>query len=53
MIKVAYTVLHPKDVAKSIGFYEKAFEFTRKFVTPNNAYGELLTGNTTFYFADR
>jgi len=51
MIKYAYTILYVKDVEKAIEFYEKAFEFTRKFVTPENDYGELLVGATTLSFA--
>jgi lactoylglutathione lyase len=51
MAKFAYTILYVKDVEKAIGFYEKAFGFTRKFVTPENDYGELLVGETTLSFA--
>jgi len=51
MIKYAYTILYVKDVAKSILFYEKAFAFKRKFITPANEYGELITGETTLSFA--
>ena len=51
MIKFAYTILYVKDVEKTIEFYEKAFGFTRKFVTPENDYGELLVGETTLSFA--
>jgi uncharacterized glyoxalase superfamily protein PhnB len=50
MIKFTYTILYVKDVEKAIGFYEKAFGFTRKFVTPENDYGELLVGETTLSF---
>ena len=50
MIKFAYTILYVKDVTKSIEFYEQAFGFTRKFVTPENDYGELLVGETTLSF---
>jgi lactoylglutathione lyase len=32
-------------------FYENAFGFTRKFITPENDYGELITGETTLAFA--
>ncbi|KAF5294954.1 hypothetical protein FQR65_LT19950 [Abscondita terminalis] len=39
------------DVEKSIVFYEKAFGFERKFITPDKDYGELLTGNTSIAFA--
>ena len=51
MIKFAYTILYVQDVTKSIEFYEKAFGFARKFVTPGNDYGELLAGETTLSFA--
>jgi lactoylglutathione lyase len=47
MIKFAYTILYVKDVDKTINFYEKAFGFARKFITPDNSYGELLVGETT------
>lgn len=53
MIKFAYTILYVQDVAKSIEFYENAFGFTRKFVTPANDYGELLVGETTLSFASK
>jgi lactoylglutathione lyase len=51
MVKFTYTILYVKDVAKSITFYEQAFGFVRKFITPDNSYGELLTGETTISFA--
>ena len=51
MIKFAYTILYVRDVTKSVEFYEKAFGFTRKFVSPDNDYGELLVGETTLSFA--
>jgi lactoylglutathione lyase len=51
MIKYAYTILYVQNVEKSVAFYEKAFGFSRKFVTPENDYGELLTGETTIAFA--
>ncbi|MFN6377791.1 MAG: VOC family protein, partial [Flavobacteriales bacterium] len=47
----AYTILYVNDVTKSIEFYEKAFGFSRKFVTPENDYGELAVGETTLSFA--
>ena len=50
MIKFAYTILYVQDVIKAVGFYENAFGFTRKFVTPENDYGELLVGETTLSF---
>lgn len=51
MIKLAYTILYVQDVTKAIEFYEKAFGFSRKFITPDNDYGELSTGETTLSFA--
>lgn len=51
MVKFGYTILYVSDVAKSIEFYEKSFGFTRKFITPENDYGELDTGQTTISFA--
>ena len=51
MIKFAYTILYVQDVTRSVEFYEKAFGFVRKFVTPGNDYGELVGGETTLSFA--
>lgn len=53
MIKFAYTILYVQDVTKSVEFYENAFGFTRKFVTPGNDYAELSVGETTLSFASR
>jgi lactoylglutathione lyase len=51
MIKFGYTILYVKDVEAMLAFYEKAFGFQRKFISPDQTYGELLTGNTTLSFA--
>ena len=51
MIKFAYTILYVRDVAKAVTFYEEAFGFTRKFITPDNDYAELMVGETTLSFA--
>ncbi|RZK42430.1 MAG: VOC family protein [Pedobacter sp.] len=51
MIKFAYTILYVQDVTKTVNFYEKAFDLKRKFVTPDNDYGELMVGDTTLSFA--
>ena len=53
MVKFGYTILYVEDVEKSIAFYENAFGFLRKFVTPENDYGELITGETTISFASK
>jgi lactoylglutathione lyase len=34
MVKFGYTILYVSDVSKSIEFYENAFGFERKFITP-------------------
>ena len=47
----AYTIFYVEDVEKTIQFYEKAFGFSRKFVTPEQDYGELISGETTIAFA--
>ena len=53
MIKFQYTILYVEDVTKSIEFYENSFGFERKFITPENDYGELNTGETTISFASK
>jgi lactoylglutathione lyase len=53
MIKYTYTILYVENVTKSIEFYEKSFGFNRKFITPDNDYGEIITGETTISFASK
>jgi len=50
-MKYAYTILYVENVAGTIEFYEKAFGFNLKFLTPENDYGELISGETTISFA--
>ncbi len=50
-MKFKYTILYVEDVLRTVEFYEKAFGFVRKFITPENDYGELETGETTISFA--
>ena len=50
-MKYAYTILYVENVAETIEFYEKVFGFNRKFLTPENDYGELISGETTIAFA--
>lgn len=47
----AYTILYVSDVNASIQFYQKAFGFSPKFITPEGDYGELISGSTTLAFA--
>jgi lactoylglutathione lyase len=53
MIKFGYTILYVDNVTKSVAFYENAFGFERKFITPESNYGELDTGTTTLSFASK
>jgi lactoylglutathione lyase len=53
MVKFGYTIFYVTDVTKSIQFYEDSFGVTRKFITPENDYAELATGNTTIAFASK
>ena len=53
MVKFGYTILYVEDVEKSIVFYENVFDFSRKFISPDNDYGELITGETTLSFASK
>lgn len=50
-MKYAYTILYVEDVKRTLDFYEKAFGFLRKFISPENDYAELLSGETTIAFA--
>lgn len=51
MIRFAYTILYVQNVDTAMRFYEKAFGFQRKFITPDEDYGELISGTTTLSFA--
>ncbi len=51
MATFAYTILYVPEVEAALSFYEQAFGFARKFITPEGDYGELITGGTTIAFA--
>lgn len=53
MVKFGYTILYVENVEESIVFYENAFGFSKKFISPNNDYGEVNTGETTISFASK
>ena len=53
MVQFGYTIHYVADVSKSIEFYEASFGFSRKFITPENDYGELATGQTSIAFASK
>ena len=50
-MKYAYTIIYVNNVPETISFYENAFGFKKKFITPENDYGELISGETTIAFA--
>lgn len=50
-MKYAYTILYVENVTETVTFYENAFGFQRKFITPENDYAELFSGETTISFA--
>jgi uncharacterized glyoxalase superfamily protein PhnB len=51
MVKFGYTINYVRDVNVALSFFEKAFEMNRRFITEENDYGELDTGETTLAFA--
>lgn len=51
MIQFAYTILYVENVERTLSFYETVFGMKRKFITPDESYGELDTGATTLSFA--
>jgi catechol 2,3-dioxygenase-like lactoylglutathione lyase family enzyme len=50
-MKFGYTIIYVPDVAASIHFFERAFGFSRRFISEQGDYGELETGETTLAFA--
>ena len=50
-MKYGYTIIYVENVKETVEFYQKAFGFQQKFLTPENDYGELISGETTISFA--
>jgi lactoylglutathione lyase len=50
-MQLAYTIVYVADVDASLGFFERAFGLTRRFISPDGGYGELETGATALAFA--
>lgn len=50
-MKLGYTIVYVPSPAEMLGFYERAFGLTRRFLHPSETYGELDTGETTLAFA--
>jgi lactoylglutathione lyase len=53
MVSFGYTILYVSDVTQSVEFYEQAFGFERRFITPENDYAELVSGQTTLAFVGK
>ena len=51
MVKFGYTITYVHNVEETLLFFEEAFGMSRKFITEENDYGELDTGETTLAFA--
>ncbi|MGH1364790.1 MAG: VOC family protein [Calditrichia bacterium] len=51
-MRLSYTILYVKDVAKSIEFYQKAFNLEHCFTHESGDYAELNTGETTLAFCN-
>ncbi|WP_347216485.1 VOC family protein [Chryseobacterium sp.] len=51
MIKFKYVILYVENVESAMDFYKNTFNAEIKFITPENDYGELITGETTLSFA--
>ena len=47
-----YTIFYVADVAATMRFYETAFGFKPKMITPEEDYGELYTGGTIVAFVN-
>ncbi|QHS58092.1 VOC family protein [Chitinophaga agri] len=53
MVKFGYLILTVEDVAKAVAFYEASFGFLKKFISPDNDYAELQTGETAIAFISK
>lgn len=49
-ISLGYTIFYVDDVEEAVRFFTTAFGLERRFVTPENDYGEVDTGATTLAF---
>lgn len=47
---LGYTIFYVRDVEATLKFFSEAFDFTIRFHTPENDYGELDTGQTVLAF---
>jgi lactoylglutathione lyase len=50
-MRFGYTIAYVRNVGETVEFWERAFGLKRRFVSENNDYGEMETGETTLSFA--
>ncbi len=51
MVKFGYTINYVSNVTDALVFFEKSFKIKRRFLTEEQDYGELETGETILAFA--
>ena len=51
MVKFGYTIYYVSNVTETLVFFETAFNMKRRFLTEEQDYGELETGETVLAFA--
>lgn len=49
-MKLGYVIIYVPDVPEALGFYERAFGLSTRFLHESNTYGELETGATALAF---
>lgn len=49
-LSLGYVIFYVPDVPAALRFYNEAFEFETRMVTPEGDYGELNTGQSTLAF---
>lgn len=50
-MKLGYVIFYVEDVAKTLSFYESAFNLKTSYLDESNDYGQLDTGSTTLAFS--
>ena len=50
-MRFGWAIVYVPDVAEAVGFYERAFGLSRRFVHESGAFAEMETGETRLAFA--
>lgn len=50
-MKLGYTIIYVANVPATVGFYQRAFGLSCRFVHESNLYAEMETGETVLAFA--